>query len=326
MPRKNKIRRAVQGTCFVVETSGATSAEAMPSKVRVTVQRPRGGCLCLLKTSRQVAVFTFEEGPRTILSSHALLDLEKLFKYSKFEDTQVKICVEMQQGVRRVARVPLEEFLKQLLSTGPTDMFFLHIHESFVTLRPTCTSSPDYVPKWVFEGFEHKEDQMEGAEEACVVDNEAECPTEQATLPQPVMITGREEESCYDKEEELGTEWVTISLSDSDDEGQNCDKEQMWYDEPITYTDQWTENYYTMTDREAMVIYEPEKVAAGRRVFLYRLMISWHGAILIACFITLVAVFYDFLQDGDLFWQGALLVACYANLATSLLHSFEKED
>ena len=110
-----KIRRAVHGTCVVVETC----AKEMPSKVRVTVQRPRGGCLCLFKTSRQVAKFTFNEGPRTSFNSHAQLDLEKLFKYSRFEQTQVKMCVEMQQGVRRVARVPLVEFLQQLHSSGP---------------------------------------------------------------------------------------------------------------------------------------------------------------------------------------------------------------
>ncbi len=171
-----KISRAIHGTCVVVGTDGEADAAGLPSKVRVTVQRPRGGCLCLGKKSRQVAVFTFDARPNTYHRSYALLDLEKLFKYSSKENTQIKICVEQRHGGKRVSRVPLEEFLQQLLSTGPSQWFFLYIYEGHVSLCPSSHSNREDVPKWAFEGTScHKQElkitRVNTEEDCTIVDD-----------------------------------------------------------------------------------------------------------------------------------------------------------
>ncbi|XP_050720509.1 uncharacterized protein LOC127000621 isoform X2 [Eriocheir sinensis] len=143
---KQKIRRVVPGTCLV---AGGTGAGASPAKVTLSLKL-RGGCW--RPTSRKVAVFTFQEASGHA-SSHALLDLEYLFRCSSkpgASDMQVKICVALRRGGKRVARADLEEFLGQLLRGGRPDSFFLYIHEEKVALLQANQPVPG--TEWLFEG------------------------------------------------------------------------------------------------------------------------------------------------------------------------------
>ncbi|XP_050705172.1 retinitis pigmentosa 1-like 1 protein isoform X1 [Eriocheir sinensis] len=145
---KQNIRRVVPGTCLV---AGGTGAGASPAKVTLSLKL-RGGCW--RPTSRKVAVFTFQEASGHA-SSYALLDLEYLFRCSSkpgASDMQVKICVKLRRGGKRVARADLEEFLGQLLRGGRLDSFFLYIHEEKVALLQANQSIPYPATEWLFEG------------------------------------------------------------------------------------------------------------------------------------------------------------------------------
>ncbi|XP_050734751.1 retinitis pigmentosa 1-like 1 protein isoform X9 [Eriocheir sinensis] len=142
---KQNIRRAVPGTCLVV---GGTGAGASPAKVTLSLQL-RGGCW--RTTSRKVAVFTFQAASGHA-SSHALLDLEYLFRCSSKPSASVKICVALRCGGKRVARADLEEFLGQLTRGGRLDSFFLYIHEEKVALQQANQPIPYPATEWLFEG------------------------------------------------------------------------------------------------------------------------------------------------------------------------------
>ncbi|XP_050722559.1 sarcoplasmic reticulum histidine-rich calcium-binding protein-like isoform X3 [Eriocheir sinensis] len=146
---KQNIRRVVPGTCLVVGDAGAGARS--PAKVKLTLQLRRG---CWRTTSRKVAVFTFQEASGHV-SSHALLDLEYLFRCSSKPSAgtmQVKICVVLRCGGKRVARADLEDFLGQLLRGGRLDSFFLYIHEEKVALLQANQPITDQGTEWLFEG------------------------------------------------------------------------------------------------------------------------------------------------------------------------------
>lgn len=151
MVSKKRIRRALEGTCIPVPNGGPR-----PSRVTVSVQRPRGGCLWLGTKKKRVATFAFDEGRRADGDyCHAVLDLEQLFRFSSKADPQVKISVQLRGGGKRVARLHLDDFLGQLLSTGRAEWFFLYVHQHMVKLWPGSCSSPSSVPEWHFEELAH---------------------------------------------------------------------------------------------------------------------------------------------------------------------------
>ncbi|XP_050732369.1 uncharacterized protein LOC127006470 [Eriocheir sinensis] len=130
---------------------GDPGAGVSPAKVTLTLQL-RGGCW--RTTSRKVAVFSFQEASGHA-SAQALLDLEYLFRCSSKPGAgvmQVKICVALRCGGKRVARADLGEFLGQLTRGGRLDSFLLYIHEEKVALLQANQPIPYPATEWLFEG------------------------------------------------------------------------------------------------------------------------------------------------------------------------------
>ncbi len=113
-----------------------------------------------------------------------------------------------------------------------------------------------------------------------------ECVSRQTILPEDDKITIKEETLL----EESDDEWIT----DEDSSSENDEQDKQFDKVSISNSDQVTEKE-TVT---AMINNEPQKEVAGPRILWSRLLLSWYGAIIMACFVTLVLVFQDILHDG----------------------------
>ncbi|XP_050687284.1 uncharacterized protein LOC126980911 isoform X4 [Eriocheir sinensis] len=227
---KQDIRRVVHGTCLV---AGGTGAGASPAKVTLSLQL-RGGCW--RTSSRKVAVFTFQEASGHA-SSHALLDLEYLFRCSSkpgASDMQVKICVALRCGGKRVARADLEEFLGQLTRGGRLDSFFLYIHEEKVALLQANQPVPYPATEWLFEGAPrgtHTQVKAEAQEENDDIDELEDKHEEwKADLK---LVFFPEDEDDMDELEDKHEEWKgdlkeVFSPEDEDEIDELEDKHEDW--------------------------------------------------------------------------------------------------
>ncbi|XP_050722448.1 sarcoplasmic reticulum histidine-rich calcium-binding protein-like isoform X21 [Eriocheir sinensis] len=243
---KQNIRRVVPGTCLVVGDAGAGARSL--AKVKLTLQLRRG---CWRTTSRKVAVFTFQEASGHV-SSHALLDLEYLFRCSSKPSAgtmQVKICVVLRCGGKRVARADLEDFLGQLLRGGRLDSFFLYIHEEKVALLQANQPITDQGTEWLFEGEPRGTHTMVKAETLEEYDdtNELEDYTDEhnkewkAYLEKVFSVEDEDDiDELEDSDEEKYKEWKAylekvFSVEDDDDIDELEDSDEEKYKEWKAY-------------------------------------------------------------------------------------------
>ncbi|XP_050722463.1 uncharacterized protein LOC127001623 isoform X36 [Eriocheir sinensis] len=243
---KQNIRRVVPGTCLVVGDAGAGARSL--AKVKLTLQLRRG---CWRTTSRKVAVFTFQEASGHV-SSHALLDLEYLFRCSSKPSAgtmQVKICVVLRCGGKRVARADLEDFLGQLLRGGRLDSFFLYIHEEKVALLQANQPITDQGTEWLFEGEPRGTHTMVKAETLEEYDdtNELEDYTDEhnkewkAYLEKVFSVEDEDDiDELEDSDEEKYKEWKAylekvFSVEDEDDIDELEDSDEEKYKEWKAY-------------------------------------------------------------------------------------------
>ncbi|XP_050696583.1 BICD family-like cargo adapter 2 isoform X39 [Eriocheir sinensis] len=197
-----------------------TFAGASPAKVKLTLQL-RGGCW--RTSSRKVAVFTFQEASGHV-SSHALLDLEYLFRCSSKPGAgamQIKICVVLRCGGKRVARADLEEFLGQLTRGGRLDSFFLYIHEEKVALLQANQPITDPGTEWLFEGESRRTHTMVKAatHEENDDTNELEDCTDEHYEEWKAYL-----EKVFSVEDDGDADEVTSELREASDAGKGADE------------------------------------------------------------------------------------------------------